>query len=659
MALVSEHIGEIGSLLAEGSHAVFVTGDLGAGRARHEMAYQFALRDGDTDAMAIAALGLGGIWVHEHRTVAASALLGGRLRHALSLLDPDSSLALRVRARLAAEDNYQCGERTAVLAVLDEARRSADPVARAEILSLAHDCLLGPDHGALRRELSFELIQQSFVTARRSDLLLGVLYQTVDLFYDGDPHAGRRLGELRELLSQGDHLAIGYVVSAIEVMLAIRAGRLAEAEEMSHLCLQRGMAAGDVDALGWHGAQLVAIRWYQGRLAELLPALEEVADSPTLSAADNAFRAALAVAAGLAGDRLKAASALAALCTGDLADLPRSASWLGLMSGIAEAALLLEDHATAKRVYELLSPHAHLPMIASPAVCFGSTHHALGVASLACGELDAAVEHFRAAVQQNLALAHWPAVVASRKRLAQALTLRGRSPDAAEARAELTTAAAEAATLGLEVPGGSVPERSETPVACTRQGRGWRIEAGERSVLVEHSVGILHLAVLIANPRQEIKAIELVAGVAALGGTTNHAGVSAHPVLDPEAVQAYRRRLKRLPDEIADLESRNESERAARGRVERDWLEKELAKASKIGGRSRSFADESERARISVGKAIRRALDRITDADALIGDHLRRTVRTGVRCAYWPATSLAGPAREPGHRARLLVPAPG
>ena len=629
-----EHVDDMASLLADGSRAVLAKGDLGAGRERYEMAYRLAQRAGDAEAMALAALGLGGIWVHEHRTAAASVLLEARLRHVLSLLDPDSALALRVRARLAAENNYQCGERTAILAVLDEARRSADPVARAEILSLAHDCLLGPDHGALRRQLSVELIKESFVTARRSDLLLGVLYQTVDLFFDGDPHAGRRLSELRELLAEEDHLAIGYVVSAIEVMLAIRAGRLDEAEEMSHLCLQRGMAAGDVDALGWHGAQLVAIRWYQGRLAELLPPLEEVAHSPTLSAADNAFRAALAVAAALSGDRLKASSALAALCGGDLADLPRSASWLGMMCGIAEAALLLEDRTTARRVHELLSLHAHLPMIASPAVCFGSTHHALGVASLACGELDLAVEHFRAAVQQNLALAHWPAAVASRRRLAEALALRGRPHDAAEARAELTTAAADAATLGL--PDDDVPEASSTAVTCTRQGRDWRIEAGERSAVVEHSVGMLHLAVLIANPRQEIAAIDLVAGLATLRDMTSGPGASAQPLLDDEAVQAYQHRLARLHDEIRDLDARSEGERAARGRTERDWLAKELASATGIGGRSRSFADDAERARISVGKAIRRALDRVTDADAAIGDHLRRTVHTGVRCSYWP-----------------------
>jgi len=50
---------------------------------------------------------------------------------------------------------------------------------------------------------------------------------------------------------------------------------------------------------------------------------------------------------------------------------------------------------------------------------------------------------------------------------------------------------------------------------CRRHGRKWRVGLGSRSVLVEHSVGLLHLAVLVANPRQEIRAIDLAASVAA------------------------------------------------------------------------------------------------------------------------------------------------
>ena len=58
--------------------------------------------------------------------------------------------------------------------------------------------------------------------------------------------------------------------------------------------------------------------------------------------------------------------------------------------------------------------------------------------------------------------------------------------------------------------------------------------------------------------------------------------------------------------------------------------------AAGLPARTRSFPDEGERARVAVGKAIRRALARIAEADAVIGEHLRETVHTGVRCSYWP-----------------------
>jgi hypothetical protein len=631
------HSTTVQDLLADGTRATFVHGDLRAGREHYEAAYGLARHHDDAAGMAGAALGLGGIWVHEHRTAAASVQLEARLRHALALLDQEDPLALRIRVRLAAEANYQCGDHAAILTVLAEARRSADPVVRAEALSLAHDCLMGPDHGALRRDLAIELIAASSATGRRIDLLLGVLWQTADLLLDGDPHTGRRLSELRELLAEEDHLAIGYVARSLDVLLAIRAGRLAEAEDMSSRGLADGLAVGDIDAIGWHGAQLVAIRWYQGRLAELLPVLAEMADSPTLSASDNAFRAGLALTAAMGGDRRLAASALAALCAGDLSEQPRSASWLAMMNGIAEAALLLDDRGTAARVGELLSPCAHLPMIGGLAVCFGSARHALGVAALACGELDAAIGHLRAAVQQNLALAHGPAAVLSRQRLAEALARRGRPQDAAQARAELATAAADASAMGMAAIRVDEPAPVTAAVACRRQGRTWRVDAAGRSVAVEHSVGMLHLAVLIANPGQEIPAIDLVAGLAALGQAARRVPVSEQPVLDPDAVRAYRLRLARLQEQDDRPQAHAGGAPAAQDRAERDWLESELAGATGLGGRTRSFAGDAERARISVGKAIRRALVRIAEADPVIGGQLDQAVRTGTRCSYWPA----------------------
>ncbi|MGH3231592.1 MAG: hypothetical protein ACRDOA_23935, partial [Streptosporangiaceae bacterium] len=103
-----------------------------------------------------------------------------------SLLDPGSSVALRIRTRLAGESDYLRGGHEAILAALQEARSAGDAELLAEALSMAHHCLLGPDHARHRRELAVELIKTSFRTERRSDLLMGLLWQTVDSYSEGD-----------------------------------------------------------------------------------------------------------------------------------------------------------------------------------------------------------------------------------------------------------------------------------------------------------------------------------------------------------------------------------------------------------------------------------------------------------------------------------------
>jgi tetratricopeptide (TPR) repeat protein len=636
LELVTDPADGLDAALVAGIRAREVEGDLRASRQSFERAYQLAERAGDAQAMALAALGLAGLWVSERRTVTGAVLLESRLEHVLSLLDPDSSLALRVRTRLAGEADYVRGGHKAILAELDAARAAADPELLAEALSLAHHCLLGPEHVQLRRELAVELIKVSFRTGRRSDLLMGLLWQTVDAYSAGDPHAGRHLGELRDQLEQQNHLAVAFVVSAIDVMLAIRAGRLDDAESLARACAASGAAAGDIDHEWWSGAQLVTIRWYQGRLAELIPVLRDQEHSPDLSAVDNSAVAALAVAAAQGGDLRTAASSLGALCGGDLVGLPRSSSWLGTMNGIVETAALLGDVDVSARAYELLRPYASLPMVGSLGItCFGSVQHALGVASLTSGHLDQAIDHLRAAVQHNLALAHWPAVVASRRRLAQAYQRRGQPGDAEAARDELATAASEAAALGWPVPGKGARGPAGLVAECHRVGRKWRLAWRDRSVLMEDSIGMTHLAVLVANPRQEILAAELAAGLSALGAGGE--GGSAHPVLDQAAITEYRNRLKRLDAELDQREPGDEREPGdTEARAERDWLVAQLASSAGFGGRVRSFPDQDERARVAVGKAIRRALARITEADPILGDHLRQTVHTGVRCSYWP-----------------------
>ncbi|MBW8486835.1 hypothetical protein K1Y72_31010 [Actinomadura sp. PM05-2] len=592
-------------------------GDLRASRALFETAYREAERWGDGEAMARAALGLGGLWVHEHRTTAAAATARTRQRTALAAIDPGSALALRLRARLAAEDGHRSGDPAAVLALLAEARRTADPVARADVLGLAHHCLLGPDHGALRLDLATELVGEASRTGRRGDLPTGLLWHACDLFLAGDPHAERSLGELRGLLDRRDHRAARFVLRALETALAVRHGRLADAEALAADCARRGEEAGDAAAAGWYAAQLGTVRWYQGRVAECLAPLTELAASPLLSPHDHACYAGLAVAAAAAGDRRTAEGTLARLRARLRARTPRSGTWLFAACGAAEAR-------------DLLAPYAELPaVLCLGAACLGSVRHFLGVAALTLGDAGGAVHHLRRAVDANLALGHWPAAALSRARLGEALALRDGPADAA-AGAALARAAREAADLGMA----PAARAAGTPVAVERHGKGWRVAAGARAAVVADSVGMRHLAALVANPGRDVPAVVLAAGPAAAGDAP--AAPSAQPVLDGEAKRTYRRRLAVLDEEIAGLEAADRHDRAGAARAERDWLVAELAAAAGLGGRTRRFADDAERARTAVGKAIRRALRRIDDADPQLGAELRATVHTGLLCSYRP-----------------------
>lgn len=655
-------------LLRAGERALLDDGDLGASRANFAAAYRAAdlalgrddASEGGSDALGRgtagaealgrAALGLGGLWAHERRGAAESALVRVRQRDALRRLDPRSPMALRLRIRLAGEEDYRSGGHAAILDLVGEARRASDPVALAEALHLAHLCALGPDDGPLRHRLAQELTDQAAGTGRRFDLLLGLLWQTVDLFLAGHPHAYRRLAELRAAIG-GGHLAFGYAVSAMEVMLAVRTGRLDRAEALSKESARLGAAAGDVNTVGWRAGQLGVVRWYQGRSAELVGGLSELIDSAALSLIDNAPVAGLALAAATAGDTRLATGTLARLCGRDLGDLPRSSSWLMALYCVVETAHLLGDRETAARVYELLSPYAHLPVVASRgAICLGTVQHSLGVAALTLDDADGAVRHLREAVRGNLALGHWPATVLSRWRLGQALARRD-GPDAEPAARELALAESEAAQLGMKLPPmertATAPrrERRSGPARCERHGRLWRVVSGGREAVVEDGVGLRYLAILLANPNADIPAVELAASAAITPATSGEGlqaresarhGESVQPVLDERAKREYKRRLADLQDAIDAAEDAGDASRAAAATAERDWLVSELAASAGLAGRTRRFADADERARVSVGKAIRRALDRISAADAVLGAELGTAIHTGRRCCYRP-----------------------
>lgn len=638
---------EIARQMNRGLGALRGVGDLQQSREAFEKAARLAASAGLAQQLGTAAVGLGGFWVHEVRDPVLQALVDDWRTAALEGIDASSMLAVRLRARIAAERDYETGEQDKVLSALDDARGCGDRLVLAEALHLAQHCLLGPGHVDVRLSLCRELLTAAGAESDSFEERRGLLWRTTNLYLAGDVHADRALNALRAALDAQPHLAMSYVLSAMDVMCAIREGSLERAVMLAEESAELGRKAGDLDVLGWYGAHVTTIRYYQGRAAELIPLLRDLVASPEMSEPNDAFLGALATAASMAGDTWSAASALRRLRRPSLDGLQHNSIWLVTMYGAALAARHLDDVEAAAEVYELLLPYAHLPSMASFAVtCFGSTHYPLGVAAASVGKLDVATDHYRHALAANEAIGHRPAHVLAAAALAETLDASG---EVEEARHHWSRARTEAAALGMEgwlshwdsngTPTGPLAGLGRSgvdcgPASCARSGAGWQVRAQGRQVSVPDSIGMTYLATLVRNPGVEIPALTLTQGQPA---STSSDAASKQLLLDGQARDAYRHRLTVLEEQIEDAEARGDADGAELARTELDWILRELGRTTGIAGRTRAFTGDAERARSSVQKAIRRALDRIIEADPVVGDHFAASVSTGVRCSYRPA----------------------
>jgi hypothetical protein len=80
----------------------------------------------------------------------------------------------------------------------------------------------------------------------------------------------------------------------------------------------------------------------------------------------------------------------------------------------------------------------------------------------------------------------------------------------------------------------------------------------------------------------------------------------------------------------------NDPGRAELAQADRDYLIAELSRAVGLGGRGRSVGGSAERARTSVTRSLRYALDRLGRHHPSLAAHLDRGVHTGTYCRYEP-----------------------
>ena len=322
-----------------------------------------------------------------------------------------------------------------------------------------------------------------------------------------------------------------------------------------------------------------------------------------------------------------------------------------MLTAVAEAARAVGDGDIAAEVHALLAPHADLPVMASLAVaCFGSAHLPLGITALTVWRRRRRDRPLRGR--------------GARQPVPRQPAVRTRSPSpswplrwnaAAHAHAAPATCGRSRSTRpsgsGWSSEARQWRANGDDGASCGRDGDMWTVRLGGRQVTVVHSVGMEYLAALIGQDGREVAAVELTGGVAARG--------AGQAVFDDAAKAAYRRRVEDLRAEIDDADVCNDIERAARAREELDVLLDELRRAVGLGGRSRRFGDDAERARVSVRKAIIRALAAVRAADPVLGAQLADRLVTGTRCSFTssPVAGWSPPSPEgPSHSSVLVAP---
>ena len=212
------------------------------------------------------------------------------------------------------------------------------------------------------------------------------------------------------------------------------------------------------------------------------------------------------------------------------------------------------------------------------------------------------------------------------------------------------------AVLASVVPG--VAHRPATPVASTSpsigttdpsvatfrlEGDYWTLAFRGPAFRIRDMKGLRYIHRLLQVPGDELHVLDMVSLGQGLRGIADAAfeedlhlgGSSDQPMLDEQALRAYRTRLEDLQDQIDEAEANNDPERGARAREEIESILEQIDRARTPFG-PRRFPAEAERARLNVTRAIKNAITKIRAQDASLGHHLDHNIRTGTYCCYEP-----------------------
>jgi class 3 adenylate cyclase/tetratricopeptide (TPR) repeat protein len=305
----------------------------------------------------------------------------------------------------------------------------------------------GPSAARERLAIAEEMLELGSATGDRETILRGHAYRLWSYLELGDVAAVDReltaYAGLAEELRMPEHAWHTYALRGMRVLLD---GKIEEAERLAEQARRAGDRAEQPLAQQYYGIQMTQIRSMQGRAAELLPSVRDLAERfPGIPA----WRTAVISLAARSGDDELAKLELDRFAGNDFGALPRDANWFTAMSLMGEAIALIGDADRAAGVYEQLLPYEGLLIVVARAAgCNGPVDRVLGLLAQTIGRTDDAERHLRNAVEIATRMGDRPGMALCGLALAEMLLARDQSNDRELAQEMLSTVLGTAREMG-------------------------------------------------------------------------------------------------------------------------------------------------------------------------------------------------------------------
>lgn len=599
--------------IAEGDSRL-LDGDLEAARSCFAGAVQSARAIEDPELLARSVLGFG------TGSVAWEVPIGDMaqvrlVEQALAALPSDatrlrSALLARLSVAGATPETLELARSRAedALALAEDV---GDPALIGQALAALNDAIAGPAHTMMRRENAATIVELARAAGDRALELLGYRFLVVADLEAGDIAAvDRDITAFARLAEELRQPLISWYVPLFRGMRAHLSGDQDSADRFQARVADAAARLGSTNARLLSDTLRFAIDVARGRTPDphRMDGMFDINPGEWASLA-----AGMASLAWYGGDPERARALLDQHATNGFSRVGDDSERLGTIMLFGRVAVGLGDLEAARRLYELLKPHAGLWIVDGiAAACWGPVELELGRLAVALGWMDQASAHLEQAADAA-------SRVGARMVLNEVAALRRRIAGV------VGTAERPAVVDSGRESGGNV---------FRRDGQFWTLTFVGETIRMRDAKGLADLARLVAEPGRELHVLELAgargdAGPAALGGDLGE-------LLDARARSEYRRRLEELDEELADAEAHSDAARLERAQTERDFLAAELAGALGLKGRPRRVGDPVERARKAVTGRIRLAIGRIDAEHPALARHLSNAVRTGTFCVYNP-----------------------